>query len=147
MEALPNFDEEFKTIEKSILSFRNQLTALQYQLRTLDKNVKREIKQLKKNADKNKIKGNRKPSGFAKPSKISSQLCTFMNKDEGTLIARTEVTQFIINYVKENNLANSKHIHPDDKLKQLLDINDDDEVTYFNIQKYMNKHFITSETS
>jgi chromatin remodeling complex protein RSC6 len=143
---LYQFDEQFKTIEKSLSTFRTQLTSLQHQLRTLDKSVKREITHLIKNADKNKNKrkGNRKPSGFAKPTKISSELCKFMNKEDGTEVARTEVTQFIINYVKENKLANSKVIHPDDNLKQLLDLNDDDELTYFNIQKYMNKHFIKS---
>lgn len=138
-----NFEEEFKSIETSLSNFRSQLTALQHKLRTLDKNVKRQFKHMKKDVEKNKSKnkGNRKPSGFAKPTKISNELCKFMNKETGTEVARTEVTQFIINYVKENNLADSKIINPDTKLKQLLELNDDDEVTYFNIQKYMNKHF------
>ena len=35
---------------------------------------------------KNKNKGNRKPSGFAKPSKVTNELCEFMNKKEGTEI-------------------------------------------------------------
>lgn len=138
-----NFEEEFKSIETSLSNFRSQLTTLQHKLRTLDKNVKRQFKHMKKDVEKskNKNKGNRKPSGFAKPTKISNELCKFMNKETGTEVARTEVTQFIINYVKENNLADSKIINPDTKLKQLLELNDDDEVTYFNIQKYMNKHF------
>lgn len=140
--TIHSFHQEFNTIDNSLSSFRIHLAFLQHQLRTLDKNVRREIK---KKADKNKFKTNRKPYGFAKPSKISSQLSSFMHIDEGSLIARTEVTQYIINYVKEHKLAVSKHIHPDNKLKQLLEINDDDEVTYFNIQKYLNKHFIKAD--
>ena len=72
-----------------------------------------------------------------------------MNKEEGTKIARTEVTRALVSYIKTNNLVNkdnSKIISPDDKLKYLLGVEETDELTYFNIQKYMNKHFI-SESS
>ena len=50
-----------------------------------------------------------------------------------------------IEYIKENKLenqTNSKIIIPDEKLKFLLGIEDGQELTYFNIQKYMTKHFI-----
>ena len=33
-----------------------------------------------------------------------------------------------------------------DKLKKLLDPKENDEVTYFNIQKLMNKHFISKKS-
>ncbi len=94
---------------------------------------------------KTKNKGNRQPSGFAKPSKVTKELCEFMNKAEGTEIARTEVTRALVAYIKENkleNTTNSKIISPDEKLKTLLELNDSDELTYFTIQKYMNKHFV-----
>ena len=102
------------------------------------KNVKKEVKH----------KGNRKPSGFAKPTKVTKELCEFMNKEEGTEIARTEVTKSLIDYIKLNELQNkenTKLILPDDKLKFLLGLNDTDELTFFNLQKYMNKHFITTQ--
>jgi chromatin remodeling complex protein RSC6 len=69
-----------------------------------------------------------------------------MSVPEGTKLARTEVTKYIIQYIKDNNLpdkTNAKVIKPDVKLKSLLNTKDNDEVTYFNLQKYMNKHFIT----
>ena len=68
-----------------------------------------------------------------------------MNKDEGTEIARTDVTRALVSYIKQNKLedsTNSKIISPDDKLKVLLGLEDGSELTYFNIQKYMNKHFV-----
>jgi chromatin remodeling complex protein RSC6 len=68
-----------------------------------------------------------------------------MNKEKGTMVARTEVTQYIIEYIRQNALqkdGNRKFIKPDVKLATLLDVKDDDEVTYFNIQRYMNKHFV-----
>ena len=38
-------------------------------------------------------------------------------------------------------MENRKNINPDKKLSKLLDCGDN-EVTYFNLQKYMNKHFV-----
>jgi upstream activation factor subunit UAF30 len=102
------------------------------------------MKGLKKNNVKTK-NSNRQPSGFAKPSKVTKELCDFMNKKEGTEIARTEVTRSLVTYIKENkleNVENAKLILPDEKLKMLLGIEDGQELNYFNIQKYMNKHFV-----
>jgi len=135
---------QFETIIDSLSIFRNQINLLQSQLRNLEKSVKKEVKSLKKAAVKNKNKGNRKPSGFANPTKVSKELCEFMNKQEGSQIARTEVTKAIISYIKNNNLqnkTNKKIISPDEKLKFLLGIKEEEELTYFNLQKYMNKHF------
>ena len=97
-----------------------------------------------KEANKNKLKGNRKPSGFAVPGKISSELCKFMNKPDGYEAARTEVTKYIIKYIQENNLQNpenKREILPDNELKQLLN-NKKEPVTYFSIQRLMNPHFV-----
>ena len=93
-----------------------------------------------KSKEKTKRTTNKTASGFAKPTKISSELCKFMGKEEGTEIARTDVTKYIIAYIKENKLGQSKNIKPDEKLQKLLGIKE--EITYFNIQKYMNKHLI-----
>ncbi len=67
-----------------------------------------------------------------------------MDADPSELFARTTVTQRIIKYITENKLQNPnnrKIIIPDKKLKDLLNLSDTDELTYFNLQKYMNQHF------
>jgi chromatin remodeling complex protein RSC6 len=139
--------EQFEGIIGSLSNFKIQMNALQQQLKTFEKSVKKQMTGLQKEItkNKNKNKGNRKPSGFAKPSKVTSELCEFMNKKEGTEIARTEVTKALCSYIKEHNLenkSNSKIIYPDIKLKMLLGIEEGQELTYFTIQKFMNKHFI-----
>jgi chromatin remodeling complex protein RSC6 len=137
--------EKFTNLSNSLTNIKTQITTLQQELRLVEKNVKKQMKGLKKEVIKNKNKGNRKPSGFAKPSKVTKELCAFMNKNEGSEIARTDVTKALVSYIKENNLENkenSKIIKPDDKLKILLGLEEDEQLTYFNIQKYMNKHFI-----
>jgi upstream activation factor subunit UAF30 len=140
-----NLLEQFEELIDGLSLVKNQIVNLQQNLKQLEKNVKKQMKGLKKEATKNKNKGNRKPSGFAKPSKVTKELCEFMNKTEGTEIARTEVTKALVTYIKENKLeneSNSKVIKPDNKLKFLLGLEEGEELTYFNIQKYMNKHFV-----
>ena len=139
--------EQFEGILNSLTNFKGEITNLQQQIRAVEKNVKKQMKDFNKEIvkNKNKNKGNRKPSGFAKPTKVTNELCEFMNKKEGEEIARTEVTKALCSYIKEHNLENkenSKIIYPDNKLKTLLGIEDGQELTYFTIQKYMNKHFI-----
>ena len=140
--------EQFESILDNLTLFKSQINIFNKQIRQLEKTVKKELKGLKKEAVKNKNKGNRKPSGFAKPTKVTKELCEFMNKKEGSQIARTEVTRALISYIETNQLQNKLNkriILPDNKLKLLLGISENDEVNYFNIQKYMNKHFISSD--
>jgi chromatin remodeling complex protein RSC6 len=147
--------DQFSTITDSLSLFKMQITTLQKAVKTVEKDVKKELKNIKKDKKKEKIKTKRAPSGFAKPTKVTKELCEFMNQPEGSEIARTEVTKSLVNYIKEHNLIelgeDSKNkIVPDQKLKNLLGIQDENlhDLTYFNIQKYMNKHFYSKkETS
>ena len=87
----------------------------------------------------------RKPSGFAKPTYLSPELCTFLNVEPGTELARTEVTKRILAYVKDNNLQNAQAkrvINMDDNLKKLLQPAENEEVTYFSIQRLMKPHYV-----
>ena len=141
------FDSQFSTIINTLSQLKTQITATSLQLKNLEKQVKKEMKNKNKEISKNKNRGNRKPSGFAEATHISNELCDFMGKQQGEKVARTEVTKYICNYIKENDLRkteNKRIINPDDKLKNLLGVNNSSEITYFNIQRYMNKHFIKS---
>ena len=144
-EEVSQVTTQFDGIVTTLAAFRSQITLLQQQLRTLEKAVAKEFRGLKKEASKKKQqKGNRKPSGFAVPTKISDELCQFMGLASGAEVARTEVTQAVIKYIREHSLQlpeNKKIIKPDATLKKLLAVGDADEVTYFNLQKYMNRHF------
>ena len=144
---IENIFEQFESVIDNLSHFRIQVNTIQQQMRQLEKSVKKQIKQLKKETIKSKNKGNRKPSGFANPTKVTKELCEFMNKTEGTHIARTDVTRALIAYIKSNNIQdkeNKKIISPDEKLKFLLGIEEEQQLTYFNIQKYMNKHFLVA---
>jgi upstream activation factor subunit UAF30 len=105
----------------------------------------RELKSAQKLNTKRKRKaGNRAPSGFVKPTKISDELAKFLEKPTGSEMARTEVTRDINKYIRTNNLQdkeNGRKINPDTKLAALLKLKKTDELTYFNLQRYMSPHF------
>jgi hypothetical protein len=151
--TLESLIQQFTIINDSLTLFKMQLSTLQQQVKTVEKNVRKEFKNIKKTENKIKQKEKRAPSGFAKPTKVTKELCEFMEKPEGTEIARTEVTKTLVNYIKNNNLIDqdeytkNKKIVPDAKLKSLLGLNNDEntDLTYFNIQKHMNKHFYSSK--
>lgn len=98
-----------------------------------------------------------KPSGFLKPVSLSKELEEFLGLETGTKMARTEVTKRIADYIREHdlkNLENPRQFYPDEKLKELLgdpvypivkDNPDELGYTYFNLQKYLIKHFIKTE--
>ena len=144
LDEVSDIHEEFVDIVNSISLVKSCLTDIQNSLRSLEKKTNKKFKSYIKQNRKFKNRGNKQPSGFAKPTKISKELCEFLDKPEGTEMARTEVTQQLIKYIKENNLQNSENkklIQPDEKLTALLDINNELELTYFNLQSFMNKHF------
>ena len=85
-------------------------------------------------------------SRFCTPSKISDELADFLGKERGTQMARSDVTREINKYIRINNLQdneNKRNINPDDKLSRLLKLNHSDELTYFNLQRYISSHCIT----
>jgi len=121
------------------------LGALKTEYRSLEKKWSRELKTAQKSQAKRKRKsGNRAPSGFVKPTKISDELAKFLEKPIGSEMARTDVTREINIYIRKHNLQdkeNGRKINPDAKLQTLLKLKKTDELTYFNLQRYMSPHF------
>ena len=142
-----DIESQFSNIASRLKEFREFQTSLTSDVRLLQKNVQRFLKETarknKRRSRPTEGKAPRAPSGFAKPALISTALCSFLNKPKGTEMARTEVTKFLTTYIKEHNLqdpANKRRILPDKKLGKLLNAGGN-EVTYFNLQKYMKVHF------
>ena len=138
-----DFSEDFSDILENLGQLRKNITVIQNQIKNLEGRVKKEQDKQKKTKQQRK-----KPnSGFAKPTKISDQLCKFMGIETGTELARTEVTKYLHEYIKKNSLqveSNKTLIVPDSNLKNLLELEDDisKEIHFFSLQKYMNKHFV-----
>jgi chromatin remodeling complex protein RSC6 len=125
------------------------ITTLKSEFKTMEKNWSKELKAAQKISSKKKRKsGNRAPSGFVKPALISDELAKFLEKPTGTQMARTDVTRQLNTYIRANSLQdkeNGRKINPDAKLQALLKLKKTDELTYFNLQRYMSPHFPKAE--
>lgn len=143
-EVLSQFSTNIQSLTLALASVKNEFKAL-------ERHVLKEARTMDKvNARRNKNKGSRAPSGFVKPAEITPALAKFLGVSPDTKMARTDVTKMITAYVKEHSLQdknNGRRILPDSKLKTLLKVGDGEEVTYFNLQKYMKPHFIKSVQS
>lgn len=144
----PTLSDSFSDLLAQLASLRTQLTAVTSQVRALSKRSERELRAAQKAGRKRPRKnGARSPSGFVKPTLISNELAAFLGKDKGTEMARTEVTREINGYIRAHKLQdpkNGRRILPDKKLAKLLKLKKDDELTYFNLQRYMSPHFAKS---
>jgi len=127
-------------------------------LRTMNKKLKilmnqssRVIKQRNPSTRKNVNNNN---SGFLKPVKISTEMAKFTGWNSNELRSRVDVTKFLCNYIRENNLQNPKdrrQIIADTKLSKLLNYDSKKEnsepLTYYRIQSYIKPHFIKPEVT
>jgi chromatin remodeling complex protein RSC6 len=128
------------------------IAALKSEFKSLEKKYARDIKVLEKLSSKKHRKrartegGDDSNTGFKKPTKMSAELSAFFDMPAGSLMARTDATKGITKYVREHTLqrADNKRfieVHRDAKLKKLLKVPDDVELSFFNLQTFMTKHF------
>ena len=137
--------DNFTQFLGKLQALASAMNALKTEFRALEKRASRELKNAQKvNAKRKRKSGNRSPSGFVKPTLISDELAKFLSKPSGTEMARTEVTREINGYIRANQLQdkqNGRKINPDASLATLLKIKNGEELTYFNLQRYMSPHF------
>ena len=145
VEATVSVFDQFSEFMAKLQAVSAQMSSLRTEFRSLERQVSKDLKAAAQVNQKRKRKsGNRAPSGFVKPTLISNELAAFLGKPEGTEMARTEVTREINAYIRQHSLQdkeNGRKIIPDAKLKGLLKLKKGDELTYFNLQKYMSPHF------
>lgn len=140
-------DTEVKAVTSRLLALREMVSELVTEAKRLEKKSTK----LQKLADKRRkrkapVEGEEaKParvSIFQIPTDISPQLCAFLGRPAGGQESRSNVTKFVTTYVKEQNLKNKHDINPDAKLRALLNVKADEKLTYFNLQKYLNPHYL-----
>jgi upstream activation factor subunit UAF30 len=146
-------DAKIQQVSSIIASLKNDSKALRKQI-AQDKKVADKL--AKKSAKKKRaapVEGEEvKPrnSGFMRPVKISDELASFLGKATGTVMGRQDANDEIRQYValhnlKETEKGKGRNINPDAKLSSLLKLPSGEQLTYFNLQKYMKPHFIRIE--
>lgn len=114
------------------------------------RSVAKQVRQLKSDSLRLSTKRSRRQtgprstnSGFMKPVKISRDMQKFTGIKDDQLVSRVDVTKSICEYVKKNNLQNEKdrrQFTPDEKLAKLLGTSEP--LTYYNLQKHIQHHFV-----
>ena len=99
---MKDLQDEFTDIYDTLRTLKETMNGLNKKLKLLEKRTQRQQKLYLKTQSKQK-KVIKKPSGFATPTTISESLCKFLDKPCGTQVARTEVTKYIGQYIKDNN--------------------------------------------
>jgi len=123
------------------------IASIRSEVNELKRQHARELRAANKANKRRKTNANRAPSGFVKPTLISNELASFLGRPEGSVLARTEVTREVNAYIRAQKLQdkdNGRKINPDAKLLKLLKLKKGEELTYFNLQKYMAAHFAKS---
>jgi len=138
-----------EAIKKEVSELKLEVSTLSEIVKKITADNKKMTKQLKKLIKEAEPEDKPKRiNGFAKPMKMSAELCKFLGVDRLTEMARTEVTKAITTYVKEHGLQNpnnKRELILDAKLKTIIQPDDDTTVTFFNLQKYMSKHYVKSD--
>lgn len=128
---------------EKVVALSTHVKSIQLSLKQLTKEFEKQRKIIDK-VQKKREKAKKSPSGFAKPCKISDELCDFIGVAKGTEQSRTDITRYINSYVKEHNLnnpQNRREFFPDKKLKAILNVKDGEKVTYFILQRLIAHHF------
>ena len=143
-------EAEAKSITARLLAVRETVSELISEAKRLEKKAAK----VQKLADKRRrrkapVEGEEgKParvSIFQVPTDISPALCAFMGRPAGSQESRSNVTKFITTYVKEKNLKNKHDITADAALLKLLNLTKEDKLTYFNLQKFLNVHYLKKD--
>ena len=140
-----DYSSEITHLQDTLKSTLNTVRELVSHVAKLEKRLNRDKKVVdKKMKGRTKRIGAKTINGFSKPGPVSDALRSFLSLGKDELISRTDVTKGITEYCKKHNLQKEEDkriILPDTKLRKLLNVSKSDELTYFNLQKYMKVHF------
>lgn len=130
----------------SLESIQASLQALEKVVKALQRSTHKVLQRLDDpTGEKAKLRSEN--NSFKKPQQVSDQLRAFLKLGDEELVSRSDVTKRIFAYARENKLNNGKVINLDATLKSLLKpVDDGQDVTVTNLQKYINHHYQSSKT-
>ena len=143
-----SLEEDLKSTLARVSAVRDSMTELLGAVKRLEKRVHRDLKDARKRRRRVKPEEGaegakpRAPSIFERPVKVTDELCAFLGQPNGTLMSRSQVTKAVNVYVNEHKLKNKHDIKPDAPLKKLLLLPEGQELTYFNLQRFLNRHYV-----
>ena len=143
--AETSFEDELSAAQVQLGAIREAATQALAALKRLAKRHGAEMKDARKNRRKARKETDgtepRRPNNFEIPVAVSDELSAFFGGGKSATMSRAQVNKAMSEYIKKNSLGQGQKINPDAALKKLLRIADGDDVTIFNIQKYLKAHY------
>lgn len=143
--ATQGFQGRYESIVNRIKTTQSLLRDIHNDAIILNREYLRSSKPIQKKKTFKKSDNSR--SGITQEVGVSSELETFLGLNPGSKISRTSVTRAVTEYIKTHNLqnpANRRHIILDSTLSKLLNPPSNEQVTYFNLQKFLKVHYVGS---
>lgn len=138
-------DTDYDNIKSELQTIRNELKGIMKLIR--------KIRATQEDPTGEKSRQKAANNGFNRKISITPDFASFLGIDKSEKISRSDGTRRVSAYIKENNLNdpnNGRVIIPNDRLRKLLNIDLNEELTFLNIQKYLSKHYLktppTTET-
>ena len=142
-------EEDFRGVVSHLSTLKETLSGLFAEVKRLEKRVNRDLKDARKRRRRNRVVEGAdgevkpaRPSIFEIPTTLTEELNTFLGNPKGTQMSRSAVTKAITKYIKDNDLKNKHDINPDAKLRKLLSVGEEIQLSYFNLQRYLNRHYV-----
>jgi hypothetical protein len=137
---------ELKLVQEQLVAVRDAAATALAATKRLEKRALREIKDARKNRRRQRAAlaegEERKPSIFQVPVPVTDELSVFLGGSKNNLMSRSQVTKAVSAYIKENGLNDKHKINPNPALRKLLGVKEGDELTIFNMQSYLQKHYV-----
>lgn len=137
---ITDFESKLESIQDKLMINYKEQKNLMNEMKDLMTLHKKEIKKASKNIQTNAGK----LSGFNKPEKIPSKLKNLLNIKESTM-PRSKVTQLLYQYFKDNKMLSQKIIIPNRQIKTIFNMNNNDEITFYNLQTWLKKVYDCEE--
>jgi len=129
------------TPEVTLTSLAETLAEILKEQKATRKDVKK-IRQHIEDPNGEKQAARAQNNGFNKPLGVSEKLRAFLNLGADEKISRSQVTRKMNEYVEAKGLKAGQNISLDATLQDLLQVPEGIQVTFLNIQKYINPHYI-----
>ena len=120
------------------------ISVVQKDLKALRKMVRKVIGDIEDPTGEKK-EARTKNNGFNKPQVVTDALRSFLNLGADEMISRSQVTRAVNAYVTEKELKKGQNITLDAPLQALLSPPEGTQITFLNIQKFLNQHYVKQD--
>lgn len=129
------------TLDELKLQTETGFTALMKELKAIRKSLRKVCADIDDPSGE-KTAARAQNNGFNKPLGVSSELRAFLSLGPEDKISRSQVTKKVNEYTEAHGLKEGQFIKMDATLKSLLNPPEGVQVTFLNIQKYINPHYV-----